>query len=1253
MGALIGREITQTRIWIDPSQPDLPNLNYKEVFPITVFDAIREEIKEDSPSLRDTINRIFEELRGKQPIFPSIPGNYLMTFAGVAGEVGSIEIACDIPWNPKDQSHRRIPTEKAVGQLLLNLGYNVGPDGEIINEPEKTIRWSDIIGRPNIYDELGSNDNGVISQKVITNEINKINTTASALATSTDSNFTTINERLDTHFNDMDNPHNVSLSQLNAVSQDAFEFHIDNVENPHSVTKEQVGLGNVNNTSDINKPISTAVQAAIDIITGNVSSFIFVTGATFDAPTGILSLNLNNSTSIGMYIPTPELYAGSEYDGVNKSIIFYKHDGSKEVISLKDLFIRYIGSVGHQITVVIDGDQVTGYQTIQAILNPESVSAVHLGDESVVTRTLGYQAVTTDKIADGNITSIKLATAAVTTGKIADRSVDSDKLFTSGVSNRVLAVIDAGGDPIYTQVNDGMISYNAVKSAHIENQNVTTVKLADAAVTTPKISDLSITRDKIADSAIINSKILHSSIEGNRLVEDIVLPGTPKILVRPESDAYNNQVPDTRWVKDVLKDYEFSNSNYSDRSVDGRVLFSSPNSDKVLIVGGSESDPKWGMVNDRMIEDNSIKTSHIQNNAVTKDKINNLSIESRHITNKSIKTEHISDGAVGTLQLFPSDTPNRVLAACDTDLYPIYTQVSREMIADAAVTTRHLEDQSVALRKLAPADQHHRLLGSVIRNTAPQWLQATNGMLGDRVVDGRTLFSASNTNRVLVVTDIASDPQWLQVNGEMLLSNIIRRHHITDGAIWSEHLQEKIIDSQHIVDKAVQSHHLTDRLITGKELFTSPVSNRVLAVTEVPYSDPQWIQVTTDMIKDSAVTGDKIFKSFEEGCRVLGVTRAEAPPEYTMITNDFIVNDTIRPEKLIRNFLLLGTPKSEESPNPEADNNQLADTYWVQRRLFDLHNVINNDIDTLTGVVGEMRNEVDGFNFLNDMTYDQPSGHLTSYWRHGQTKVLEIPISKLLQEIQFTPSIYSLTAERLNGQTFTVDLSHTHDVNHIINGRFNFDKLPTSGNSNRILAALNLDESPVYTKLINPMIDDRVVDGRTLFTTHESNRVLTVTTGNDNPSWTQVNGNMIVDNVALAGNPTTTTQEVTDNSKKLATTEFVKQSISLYNNTSEIYRIGAIDTNVVSGLMGYTVPGNKAVIMIPFKAVKASIPTATLAGTFRVRVPDGTLINVSSWSIIGITTSCATVEFTLSSVYATNTPCMLVYGDNNTTITIS
>jgi len=55
------------------------------------------------------------------------------------------------------------------------------------------------------------------------------------------------------------------IPQLPQSKVTGLSEHISNTENPHSVTKEQVGLGNVDNTSDANKPVSTAQQAALDL----------------------------------------------------------------------------------------------------------------------------------------------------------------------------------------------------------------------------------------------------------------------------------------------------------------------------------------------------------------------------------------------------------------------------------------------------------------------------------------------------------------------------------------------------------------------------------------------------------------------------------------------------------------------------------------------------------------------------------------------------------------------------------------------------------------------------------------------------------------------------------------------------------------------------------------------------------------------------------------------------------------------------
>ena len=68
------------------------------------------------------------------------------------------------------------------------------------------------------------------------------------------------------------NAKNYTNSEI-ASAKDAINEHAKNTENPHSVTKIQLGLSNVDNTSDISKPVSTAQQNAIDLAYANATAY--------------------------------------------------------------------------------------------------------------------------------------------------------------------------------------------------------------------------------------------------------------------------------------------------------------------------------------------------------------------------------------------------------------------------------------------------------------------------------------------------------------------------------------------------------------------------------------------------------------------------------------------------------------------------------------------------------------------------------------------------------------------------------------------------------------------------------------------------------------------------------------------------------------------------------------------------------------------------------------------------------------------
>lgn len=55
-----------------------------------------------------------------------------------------------------------------------------------------------------------------------------------------------------------------STASTTYATKTSLSTHTSNTNNPHSVTKSQIGLGNVDNTSDADKPISTLTQTALN-----------------------------------------------------------------------------------------------------------------------------------------------------------------------------------------------------------------------------------------------------------------------------------------------------------------------------------------------------------------------------------------------------------------------------------------------------------------------------------------------------------------------------------------------------------------------------------------------------------------------------------------------------------------------------------------------------------------------------------------------------------------------------------------------------------------------------------------------------------------------------------------------------------------------------------------------------------------------------------------------------------------------------
>lgn len=81
------------------------------------------------------------------------------------------------------------------------------------------------------------------------------------------------------------------------------DAHTQNVSNPHQVTKTQLGLGNVDNTADTNKPVSTVQKNYVDNFQPPITALTATSGTITLAINKIYTLSVTGTTTFSL--PTP------------------------------------------------------------------------------------------------------------------------------------------------------------------------------------------------------------------------------------------------------------------------------------------------------------------------------------------------------------------------------------------------------------------------------------------------------------------------------------------------------------------------------------------------------------------------------------------------------------------------------------------------------------------------------------------------------------------------------------------------------------------------------------------------------------------------------------------------------------------------------------------------------------------------------------------------------------------------------------
>lgn len=191
--------------------------------------------------------------------------------------------------------------------------------------------------------------------------------------------------------------------------------HISDTANPHQVTREQLGLGQVDNTSDLDKPVSTAQQEAIDAerdraigaeaakvdkVEGKQLSSNDYTTAEKEKLDGIApnaqvnvieTIKVNGAAltpsfkSVDISIPTDYIVSGSQTvvsdsDGGDNIYTFTKADGNTSAFTIKNGSKGSSGPSGTRGSQIYWGTAVTGTDTAAAPFPSSGITSALVND---------------------------------------------------------------------------------------------------------------------------------------------------------------------------------------------------------------------------------------------------------------------------------------------------------------------------------------------------------------------------------------------------------------------------------------------------------------------------------------------------------------------------------------------------------------------------------------------------------------------------------------------------------------------------------------------------------------------------------------------------------------------------------------------------------------------------------------------------------------------------------------------------------
>ena len=217
MGQLKDKRIVQSRAWLDPNANPIPPYDYDYTYPISVYEAIKRTMDDDSTNLQDELESIYRLINEKQNIVEAgIPGN-VMTWTGVKGNIGSIEILKMINSDPSLRSHQKLLSERAIGDLLdlkvpmSTFNSHITDNSIHVTDVERS-RWNSMAPLSTLHSHINNS-----SMHITDVERGRWNNKADQTI-------------VDDHIYDINNPHKVTAHQVGTYTRREIDEMFENLQ---------------------------------------------------------------------------------------------------------------------------------------------------------------------------------------------------------------------------------------------------------------------------------------------------------------------------------------------------------------------------------------------------------------------------------------------------------------------------------------------------------------------------------------------------------------------------------------------------------------------------------------------------------------------------------------------------------------------------------------------------------------------------------------------------------------------------------------------------------------------------------------------------------------------------------------------------------------------------------------------------------------------------------------------------------------